>query len=39
VNLEIWSNGSKRLVQLTLGSRPAQSGYEQNPDENGPPEP
>jgi S1-C subfamily serine protease len=39
VNLEIWSNGSKRLVQLTLGSRPAQSGYEQqNPDENGPPD-
>lgn len=29
VNLEVWSNGTKRLVQITLGSRPTQSGYEQ----------
>ena len=29
VNMEIWSNGTKRMVQITLGSRPAQSGYEQ----------
>ncbi|HET9097245.1 MAG TPA: trypsin-like peptidase domain-containing protein [Candidatus Baltobacteraceae bacterium] len=27
VNLEVWSNGAKRIVQVTLGSRPAQSGY------------
>lgn len=47
VSLEIWSNGTKRLVQVTLGSRPAQSGYEQQPgppdqqqgpDEQGPPD-
>jgi S1-C subfamily serine protease len=44
INLEVWSNGNKRLVQITLGARPAGStGYEQqqnpgqqNPDEQGP---
>jgi S1-C subfamily serine protease len=44
INLEVWSNGTKRLVQITLGARPAGStGYEQqqnpgqqNPDEQGP---
>lgn len=40
INLEVWSNGTKRLVQITLGSRPAQSGYQQQqgPDQQGPPE-
>lgn len=36
VTLEIWSQGAKRLVQVTLGTRPAQSGYQQNPDEQNP---
>lgn len=40
VNLEVWSNGARRMVQVTLGSRPAQSGYEQQPqqgpDQQGP---
>ncbi len=33
VTLEVWSGatGAKRLVTITLGSRPAQSGYEQGP--------
>lgn len=37
VRLEIWSlnSGAKSLVTVTLGSRPAQTGYEQQPpDEN-----
>ncbi len=42
VNLEIWSQGTRRLVQATLGARPAQTGYEQQqsgpPDEQGPPD-
>jgi S1-C subfamily serine protease len=44
VSLEIWSQGAKRLVQLTLGARPSGSGYEQqppdqqNPDEQAPPD-
>ncbi|HEX2494086.1 MAG TPA: PDZ domain-containing protein, partial [Steroidobacter sp.] len=29
VNMDIWSNGTKRMVQITLGSRPGQSSYEQ----------
>jgi S1-C subfamily serine protease len=35
VTLEVWSNGVKRNVQVTLGSRPAQSGYQdqQPPDQ------
>ena len=44
VTLEVWSqsSGSRRLVEVTLGSQPSQSGYEQqppedqNPDESGP---
>jgi serine protease Do len=38
VTLEVWSNGNKRLVTVTLGSRPAQSGYQQQqgPDQQGP---
>jgi S1-C subfamily serine protease len=36
VTLEVWSQGSKRLVQVTLGAQPAQSGYQQNPDEQNP---
>jgi serine protease Do len=40
ISLEVWSQGTKRLVQVTLGSRPSQSGYEQQqgPDEQGPPD-
>jgi serine protease Do len=40
VTLEVWSNGNKRLVTVTLGSRPAQSGYQQQqgPDQQGPDE-
>ncbi len=44
ITLEIWSQGSKRLVNVTLGSSP-QSGYEQQqgpdqqgPDQQGPPD-
>jgi S1-C subfamily serine protease len=40
VNLEIWSNGIKRNVQVTLGSRPSQTGMEQQgqpPDQQGQP--
>lgn len=40
VTLELWSNGNKRLVTVTLGSAPPpQSGYQQQqgPDQNGPP--
>ena len=29
VTLEVWSQGTKRLVQVTLGARPAQTGMEQ----------
>ena len=47
VTLEVWSqsSGTRRLVQITLGARPAGSGYqppdqqnpdEQNPDQQGP---
>ena len=43
VSLEIWSQGAKRLVQITLGSRPAGAGYapqqepqQGNPDQPGP---
>jgi serine protease Do len=49
VNLEVWSQGTKRLVQLTLGARPPGAGYqpqspdqqspdEQSPDEQAPPD-
>jgi len=39
VTLEVWSQGAKRLVNLTLGSAPSQSGFEQQPpDENQPPD-
>lgn len=40
VTIEVWSQGSKRLVTITLGARPAQTGYEQqqNPDEQMPPD-
>lgn len=44
VTLEIWSSGTKRMVQLTLGARPAGAGYQQqppdqqNPDQQGPDE-
>ena len=45
VTVEVWSQGSKHLVTVTLGSRPAQTGLEQqqgpdqqNPDEQGPPD-
>ncbi|HKU66353.1 MAG TPA: trypsin-like peptidase domain-containing protein [Candidatus Baltobacteraceae bacterium] len=43
VTLEVWSQGTKHLVEVTLGSRPSQSGYQQgpdqqNPDEQGPPD-
>lgn len=45
VTLEIWSQGAKRLVQVTLGARPSGAGYEQqqnpdqqNPDEQAPPD-
>lgn len=40
VTFEIWSQGVKRDVQVTLGSRPSQSSYEQNggpPDQQGVP--
>ena len=29
--VEVWSQGNKRLVTLTLGTRPAGTGYEQQP--------
>src|SRR5579884_2641878 len=35
INLEIWSQGTKRLVTVTLGSRPAQTGLEQQPPDQG----
>lgn len=36
--LEVWSQGVKRNVQVTLGSRPQQGAYEQQgPEEQGPP--
>ena len=40
VSLEVWSNGTKRLVTVTLGSRPQQGAYEpqQGPDQQGPPD-
>ncbi len=31
VSIEIWSQGARRLVQATLGSRPAGTGYQQQP--------
>ena len=36
VNLEVWSRGSRHLVTVTLGSRPDQSGFQQNPDQQNP---
>jgi serine protease Do len=41
VTLEVWSQGAKKLVNLTLGSAPSGTGLEQqpqdqNPDEQGP---
>jgi S1-C subfamily serine protease len=41
VTVEVWSQGTKHLVTVTLGSRPAQSGFEQQqqgapPDQQGP---
>jgi serine protease Do len=40
VTLEVWSNGTKRLITITLGARPQQGAYEQqqNPDEQMPPD-
>jgi S1-C subfamily serine protease len=37
VNLEIWSNGAKRMVQVTLGSRPQGAYQQQPPDQQGGP--
>jgi S1-C subfamily serine protease len=39
LTLEVWSQGVKRNVQVTLGSRPQQGAYEQQqvPQEQGPP--
>ena len=39
LTLEVWSQGVKRNVQVTLGSRPQQGAYEpqQGPDEQAPP--
>jgi serine protease Do len=41
VTLQVWSNGSRKLVQVTLGSQPSSSGMlqgpdQQNPDQQGP---
>jgi S1-C subfamily serine protease len=40
VTVELWSQGTKRLVTVTLGTRPTQSGFEQQqqgpPDQQGP---
>ena len=38
VNLELWSNGAKRLVTVTLGSRPQQGAFiqQQAPQQSGP---
>jgi S1-C subfamily serine protease len=44
VTLEVWSQGTKRLVTVTLGARPGGAGYQpqspdqQNPDEQSPDE-
>lgn len=37
VNLEVWSNGAKRMVQVTLGSRPQAQYQQQPPDQQGGP--
>jgi S1-C subfamily serine protease len=36
VTVEVWSQGTKRLVTITLGTRPAQTGFQEQ--QGGPPD-